>query len=174
MRGNRPLLGLCVLILAAAACASPAPVTPIPTPGPTPANASADGAAPDRVVVRDKPWLPPWSGRDTPPEIAERAGLRFCGVEEGPLFDVEIRQCFVDSVIAGRDIEFGRIEPTTEGDPIATIFSFEPPGRFSMALDSTQDKYGVPGWSVTFCDVMIPDPESVFELNGCVSGPTYP
>jgi hypothetical protein len=128
---------------------------------------------PAAVVVLDKPWLPPWYGPDTPPEIAERAGLRFCGVEEGPLISREIRACFLAEASAGRDIEFARVEPTTEGDPIATVFGFEPGAGLSMAVDSTQDKFGVPAWSVSFCRRIVPDASIVFELVDCVSGPSF-
>ena len=128
---------------------------------------------PAGVVVLENPWLPPWSGPDTPPEIAERAGLRFCGVEQGPEVSREIRACFLTEASAGRNIEFARIEPTTEGDPIATVFGFEPGAGLSMAVDSTQDKFGVPAWSVSFCRRIVPDASMVFELEDCVSGPSF-
>jgi hypothetical protein len=134
-------------------------------------TASAEG--PVQVVVLNKPWLPPWVGPNTPPQIAERAALRFCGVEQGPPIDRAIRACFLDAVRAERDIEFARIEPTIEGDPIATVFGFEPGGGFSMAVDSTQDAYGFPGWSVSFCTRILPDEETVFAMDGCVSGPQF-
>ena len=169
------LVALIAVLVVPIACADErrTPVTPV-TPVPRLPSASAsDGAEPepDRVVLLEKPWLPPWAGPNTPPEIAQRAGLRFCGVEQGPAIDVTIRNCFVDSVLAGRDIEFARIAPTTEGDSIATVFGFEPPAGFSMAVDSTQDRYGVPGWSITRCNRFIPNPVSVFELDVCESGP---
>ena len=165
------LPALVLLALAAVAGASCAnEVAPTATPQ---APSAVAQPVPAGVVVLDKPWLPPWSGPDTPPEIAERAGLRFCGVEQGPLVSPEIRACFLAEASAGRDIEFARIEPTTEGDQIATVFGFEPGAGLSMAVDSTQDKFGVPGWSVSFCRRIVPEPSMVFELVDCVSGPSF-
>lgn len=151
---------IAVLAFSFGSCADPVPVTPTAAPA-------------DRIVVLDKPWLPPWAGPNTPPEIPERAGLRFCGLEQGPAIDPDIRNCFVAAVVAGRDIEFARIESSVEGDPIATVFGFEPSGGFSMATDSTQDRYGFPGWSISFCSRIIPDKATVFVMDACVTGPTF-
>lgn len=122
------------------------------------------------------PWMPPWSGPEAPPEIAERAGRSFCGVEVGPdPVDRRIRSCFLDVVAAGRDIEFARIETTDAGDPIATIYGFEPvePPTFVVITDTTQDAFGVRAWTVAICKSMVEDPQTVFHFVGCVDGPTF-
>jgi hypothetical protein len=166
----RVVLPALVALAAVTSMSCANPVAPTATPE---APSAAAQPEPAGVVVLDKPWLPPWSGPNTPPEIAERAGLRFCGVEQGPEVSREIRACFLAEATAGRDIEFARVEPTTEGDPIATVFGFEPGAGLSMAVDSTQDKFGVPAWSVSFCRRIVPDASMVFELVDCVSGPSF-
>jgi hypothetical protein len=157
--------------LGAACAAPPAPSLPA-SPDPTPVVPAADG--PVAVTVLAKPWMPPWSGPGAPPEIAERAGLRFCGVEHGPgPIDLAIRECFVDSIAAGRDIEFARIETTIEGDPTATVYGFEPPDGYVMLVDSSQDAFGFPGWTVLTCASVETDAAEVFRYEDCKDGPVF-
>ena len=127
----------------------------------------------DEPVVLSAPWMPPWTGAGSPPEIAERAATRFCGVEEGPEIDIAVRQCFMASVIAGRDIEFARLETTVEGDPIATVFAFEPPDSFLLLIDSSQDLWGHPGWQIFTCGRVVEDAAEVVRFDGCVQGPVF-
>jgi hypothetical protein len=160
------------VVLCAACATSPAP-TPAPIADPTPVVAASDG--PVAVSVLAKPWMPPWSGPGAPPEIAERAGLRFCGVEQGPgPIDRAIRECFVAAIAAGRDIEFARIETTVEGDPIATVYGFEPPAGYVMLVDSSQDDFGFPGWTVLNCASVANDAVEVFRYEGCSESGTIP
>ena len=167
------MTALGAIVLLAVACAAPPPSTAPPPSNPTPV-AGAETPAPGAVTVLTTPWLPPWSGPATPPEIAERAGLRFCGVEQGPgPVDLAIRRCFVDSVTSGQDIEFARIEPTTEGDPIATVYGFEPPDGYVILYDSTQDAFGARGWQVTTCASIVADAVEVFRYEGCEEGPLF-
>jgi hypothetical protein len=169
VRARLPALALALAVIVPAACAGPAPATPVPTANSTATETAADA----QPALLANPWMPPWTGPNVAPEIAERAGHRFCGVEHGPPIDRAIRACFVNEVTAGREIEFARIEPTIEGDPIATVFGFEPEGGFSTAVDSTQDRFGAPGWSVFFCTRIVPDPDAVFVMDGCVAGPVF-
>jgi hypothetical protein len=121
-----------------------------------------------------KPWLPPWAGAATPPAIAERAGLRFCGVELAPrAADPVVRRCFRESVAAALDVEFARIETTTEGDPIATIYGFEPPGAFVMLVDSTQDAFGAGAWTVVTCQGLVVNLVTEFSFDRCTEGRTF-
>jgi hypothetical protein len=121
-----------------------------------------------------KPWLPPWAGPRTPPEIGERAALRFCGVELAPqAADPVVRRCFRESVAAALDVEFARIETTTEGDPIATIYGFEPPGAFVMLVDSTQDAFGAGAWTVVTCQGLVVNLVTEFSFDGCTEGRTF-
>lgn len=109
-----------MLLAMAAACSLP--------PGPTSAPSSVAPSEPPLggVQVLAKPWLPPWAGPGAPPEIAERAAHRFCGVEQAPgPANRDVRACFLDSVAAGFDIEFATVGSTKEGDPIATVYGFE-------------------------------------------------
>lgn len=166
-----PLVVLVLLGLTlATGCAGPTPTAG--SIAPTPSAASSDQAA-QGVIVLPKPWLPPWAGPNTPVEIAERAALRFCGVEGGPEIDVGVRSCFLDAVAAGRDIEFARVASSTEGDPIATVFGFEPDGGFVMLTDSTQDRFGVRAWTVAFCARLVNDRDTIFRLDECRTGPEY-
>ena len=86
------------------------------------------------------------------------------------MIDRAVRACFGEAVLAGLDIEFARIESTMEGDPIATVYSFEPPGSFVMLHDSTQDSFGSGGWTVTVCNRIVNDPNEVFRFDGCGEG----
>jgi hypothetical protein len=124
--------------------------------------------------ILTKPWLPPWAGPATPPEIGERANLRFCGVEIAPqVADPAVRTCFRESVAAALDVEFARIETTTEGDPIATVYEFDPPGSFQQLVDSTQDAFGARAWTVVICQRIVDDPLTQFRFEGCSDGPTF-
>jgi hypothetical protein len=121
-----------------------------------------------------RPWLPPWSGPATPAEIGERANLRFCGVEIAPqVADAAIRRCFKESAEAGLDVEFARIETTVEGDPIATVYEFDPPASFQMLVDSTQDAFGARAWTVVICQSVVADPATLFRFEGCTDGPIF-
>jgi len=169
------ILVLLVVLVASVSCGGP----PLP---------SASRAGSDEAITADpswmagidvgpgmltKPWLPPWAGAATPPEIAERSNLRFCGVELAPqAADPVVRRCFRESVAAALDVEFARIETTTEGDPIATIYGFEPPA-FVMLVDSTQDAFGVGAWTVVTCQGLVDDPMTVFRFDGCTEGRTF-
>ena len=173
---SRGRLGMMVAMIAVAASACAAPPAPSlsAAPDPTPViGAASDG--PVAVTVLAKPWMPPWSGPAAPPELAERAGLRFCGVEQGPgPIDRAIRTCFVAAVAAGRDIEFARIATTIAGDPLATVYAFEPPDGFVMLVDSSQDAWGFPGWTVLDCASISTDAAEVFRYEACSESGTLP
>lgn len=188
MIGRRAIATLATVGVTVGACLAPAP-QPAPS-GSVPASTVAGSAEPtatDEPVLTPvpgeltelaRPWMPPWSGPNAPPEIAERPGLRFCGVElPPPAFDRAVRECFLREVDQGRNIEFARIDTTDGGDPIAKVFAFEPvePPAFVILTDSTQDALRAPAWTVAICrSIVNGDPETMFRFGDCVNGPTYP
>lgn len=190
MRPIRAHLALAAASIAVAACLSPLPPSvpppssvsapPIASPSPpgtvVPATPSLDPTpAPiaGQVTELAAPWMPPWTGPNAPVEIAERAGHRFCGVEIGPgPVNPAIRSCFLAEAAAGREIEFARIATTIEGDPIATIYGFEPPA-YVILSDSTQDAFGPNAWTVSWCASVVKDPVDAFRFVECVDGPTF-
>jgi hypothetical protein len=168
-------------VVVAASCGSPAPspsLASIAT-NALPSAISSEDPTPvagvaGQPVLLAKPWLPPWAGPATPPEIGERPNLRFCGVEVGPAAaDPAVRSCFRNAIAAGLDVEFARIETTTEGDPIATVYEFDPPSSFQQLVDSTQDAFGAKAWTVVICRQIVNDPVTQFHFDGCSEGPRF-
>ena len=197
MTRPRALVALTAVVVTIGACLSPVPpsVSPASSQSPAPSSPSdlpgsiaptppspEPTPAPNAGQVTELavPWMPPWSGPNAPEEITERAAHRFCGVEIGPgPVDPAIRVCFLAEIAEGRVIEFARIETTIEGDPIATIYAFEPvePPAFSILTDSTQDAFGPHAWTVSWCGSMVKDPVDRFRfiecVDECVDGPTF-
>jgi len=138
-------------------------------PGPTepPARASAAYGV---VTILSAPWLPPWSGPDTPVEIAERQLRPFCGVEEGLAVDAQVRQCFVDEATAGRPVEFATVATTMEGDPFAVVSGFDPVEGFYYLVDATQDPLGSGTWTVQLCRRIGASADEVFTFEDCRDG----
>lgn len=170
---------------------APAPFTPgiepthgiEPTPGaeapsPTPRATLPKPTFPSVTLV----WLPPWSADDVPEAVARRTALPFCGVERQggrtlPTFvDEAVRSCFLDALRGGRAVEFARIHSTTEGDPIATIYRYEPGIGVVVLIDSTQDDYGTQAWHRMRCERWVEQPNVLFRPVACeayqVVGPT--
>ncbi len=170
---------------------APAPFTPgveptpgiEPTPGaevptPTPGATLSQPTFPSATTV----WLPPWAGDDAPDAVARRTAMPFCGVErqEGqtlPTFvDEAVRSCFLEALRVGRAAEFARIHSTTEGDPIATIYRYEPGIGIVVLIDSTQDDYGTQAWHRMRCERWVEKPNVLFRPVACeayqVVGPT--
>jgi hypothetical protein len=88
-------------------------------------------------------WLPEWVDARTPDEVVNRRPLPLCGVEEAPVprpgefFDATVRNCFWAAKLDGRDAEFVSVQPTMEGDRIATIYCLGSDGRVDVFIDST-------------------------------------
>jgi hypothetical protein len=160
--------GALVLLLAALAVAG-CTTTPAASPSADPTPGDQGQPAPGMLA---EPWLPPWAGPETPVEIAGRQGVPFCGVEDATI-DVRIRSCFAEAVRRGDHVEFARLATTTEGDPIATVFVFEPPESFVLLIDSSQDQWGHPGWQVFTCEA-IEDAAEVVRFDGCAQAPPLP
>ncbi len=73
------------------------------------------------------PRAAPDLGTDAPGALRDREALPFCGEEDlGPTgaYDVAARRCFVDGVLAGSPVELISRAPSTEGDPVLTLYRF--------------------------------------------------
>jgi len=134
-----------------------------PTPSPSP-------SAPEGPTV----WLPERVDARTPESVVIRRPLPFCGVEEAPVprpgeyFDATIRNCFWAAKLDRREAEFVSVQPTMEGDRIATIYRLRPDGGVDLLLDSTQDRFGGGGWTVTTCDRLVAEPgDRLFGPDAC-------
>ena len=61
------------------------------------------------------------------------------------------RECFWQAYRAQRPAEFVSTRPTTEGDPITTIYRVLGAGRVEIFIDSTQDRFSAGGWQRLDC-----------------------
>jgi hypothetical protein len=143
----------------------PTPVAAVPTP--TPFAAPTPTTPPASTV-----WLPPWAGDDVPEAVAQRTALPFCGVERQglrlmPFVDPVVRSCFLEALRGGQAAEFARIQATTEGDPVATIYRHEPGIGILVLIDSTQDAYGTPVWTRTRCGQWVEELTVLFRPIAC-------
>jgi|SRR5450759_4324621 hypothetical protein len=90
-----------------------------------------------------------------PEAVRSRSSLPSCGAENatsqnGP-WNETARACFWAAYQKGQLAEFTSTRLTTEGDPITTIYRVLGPGRVEIFEDTTQDKFGVPGWTRLDC-----------------------
>ena len=122
-------------------------------------------------------WLPEWADARTPDAVVNRRPLPFCGVEEAPAprpgeyIDATVRNCFWAAKLDGREAEFASVQPTMEGDRIATIYRLRPDGGVDLLLDWTQDKFGGGGWTITTCARLVEEPgDRLFGVDGCGEG----
>jgi hypothetical protein len=162
-----------VLVLACGRSGAPAS-SPGPAASPTP-SASPSAATGPEV------WLPEWADARVPAEVVNRRPLAFCGVEEAPVprageyIDATVRNCFWAAKLDGREAEFVSVQPTMEGDRIATIYRLRPDGGVDLLLDSTQDRFGGGGWTLTTCDRLVEEAgDRLFGVDGCAEGRALP
>ena len=89
-----------------------------------------------------------------PAAVTNRSALPVCGIEKagqgGPWNDTG-RACFWKAYQDRRPAEFISTRPTTEGDPITTIYRVLPGGAVEIFIDSTQDKFGDGRWDRLAC-----------------------
>lgn len=94
-----------------------------------------------------------------PASVIELAGAVLCGMEqrggqeltaEGSL-DEEARRCFLDRHLSAQPAVFVEESPTTEGDPIVTVWRTSDDGTMEVYVDSTRDAYGSGQWSRQPC-----------------------
>lgn len=140
-------------------------------------DGSGAGAASPSAPAGPAVWLPEWVDARTPDQVVNRRPLPFCGVEEAPVprpgeyFDATVRNCFWAAKLDGREAEFVSVQPTMEGDRIATIYRLRPDGGVDLLLDSTQDKFGGGGWTLTSCDRLVEEAgDRLFGVDGCDEG----
>lgn len=174
-----------VLVFVLAACgaasdpsSSPSESAAASAPGPSaPDGASPPGgsSAPGGGSVV---WLPEWADENVPDEVANRAPLRFCGIEQAPapvpgeFIDAVVRACFWNAWQDGGQAEFASVQSTMEGDPIATIYRLNGDGTIDVLVDGSQDQFGSGGWTVTRCTRLVEDTEgnAFFGVDGCDEG----
>jgi hypothetical protein len=94
--------------------------------------------------------LPSPTAGPVPQEVADRAPLPSCGIENattqwGP-WDTPARECFWNAYQQGQPAEFISTRLTTEGDPITTIYRVLSAGQIEVFMDTTRDRFGDQGW----------------------------
>lgn len=174
MRVGRTTAAVVAVAVLVMGCASAGPPASSPQPtGTGSVEASPSPSAPAGPEV----WLPDWADARTPNEVVNRRPLPFCGVEEAPVprpgeyVDATVRNCFWAARLDGREAEFASVQPTMEGDKIATIYRLASDGSVEMLMDSTQDRFGSGTWTVTTCDRLIPEEgDRLFGVDACGEG----
>jgi hypothetical protein len=143
---------------------------------PRPAGTNAGGTSPS-PPPGPAVWLPDWTDARTPEQVVNRRPLPFCGIEEAPparpgeYFDATVRSCFWTAKLDGREAEFVSVQPTMEGDRIATIYRLRVDGGVDQLIDFTQDKFGGGGWTITTCSRLVEEPgDRLFGADGCDEG----
>ncbi len=89
-----------------------------------------------------------------PDLVVNRIALPSCGVEvaqPGGRWNEAGRACFWNAYLARRPAEFVTTMPTTEGDPITTIYRVLPDGSVEVFIDATRDRWGSGEWSRFVC-----------------------
>ncbi|HWL41913.1 MAG TPA: hypothetical protein VNQ73_03135 [Ilumatobacter sp.] len=102
----------------------------------------------------------------------------YCGIDRRPQGSPQVtneaaRRCFLDRHLVGIPAVFVETFPTSEGDPIVTVWRTHADGTVSQLVDSTRDRYGPSGWeqfdcpSVTthFPDATIDLPPTLFQCS---------
>jgi hypothetical protein len=77
-----------------------------------------------------------------------RADLVDCGVHsvaQGAHLPAGAAECIVAAVAGGNRAHMSVTRPTTEGDPIQTVYSVEKDGTVIVSTDTTQDRFGNQG-----------------------------
>jgi hypothetical protein len=163
-RTSAAVVTTAVLVLG---CASGGP------PAGSPAGTGAAGGSPS-APPGPEVWLPEWADARTPDEIVNRRPLPFCGVEEAPAprpgeyIDATVRNCFWAAKLDGREAEFASVQPTMEGNKIATIYRLDPDGGVELLLDATQDRFGSGTWTVMACDRLVEEAgDRLFGVDAC-------
>lgn len=172
MRAGRTAAAMAVIAVLLLGCESGARPSGSPGPDGTGADETSPSAPAGPAV-----WLPEWADARTPEEVVNRRPLPFCGVEEAPVplpgeyTDATVRNCFWAAKLDGREAELVSVQPTMEGDRIAAIYRLRPDGRVDVLLDSTQDRFGGGGWTITTCDRLIEEAgDRLFGVDGCGEG----
>lgn len=98
-----------------------------------------------------------------------------CGTEDrghGAEWNAEVRQCFWNAYMEGKQAEFTTSILTEEGDPIIQKVRLLPKGRLEVTVDTTQDKFGHPTITVYTCTKLTATEDTHrFSITGCNGGP---
>ena len=171
MRIGRAAAVMAVMAVVVLGCGSDGRSSRSPGPDGTAAGETSP-SAPGPAV-----WLPQWADARTPEAVVNRRPLPFCGVEEAPVplpgeyTDATIRNCFWAAKLDGREAEFASVQPTMEGDKIAAIYRLRLDGGVDLMLDSTQDRFGGGGWTITTCERLVEEAgDRLFGVDGCGEG----
>jgi hypothetical protein len=87
-----------------------------------------------------------------------------CGTEtatgpNGP-WNIDARECFWALYLQGTPAMFTTTRPTTEGDPITTVFRVYGPGTVEVVEDTTLDRFGAQAVTRYACSDLTPLPQS--------------
>lgn len=113
-------------------------------PSAPPSSVAADGADVHAALVA--------AGVDmdgVPAPLDDLDDRRFCGSDVRDQPPVELSsaaRCFLDHHIAELDAVYVTTSPTTEGDPITSVYVTGQDGAVTMFTDTTRDTYGTDGW----------------------------
>lgn len=124
-----------------------------PTPAPSPPAPPFD--PPARVA--------PDLGPDSPAALRDRVPYPFCGDEDvGPsgAFDAPARRCFADGVLAASPVELISRSPSTEGDPVLTLYRFG--GRGSVV----RSVHAGDTWTTAVCGISPIATDAAFTVAG--------
>jgi hypothetical protein len=102
-------------------------------------------------------------GPDAPPGVRDRPPLAFCGDEDlGPTsrYDTPARRCFVDGILAGVPVELISHAPSTEGDPVVTLYRWTGRGSVRRAVRTGGQ------WSLSVCAITPLATDAAFVLAG--------
>jgi hypothetical protein len=95
---------------------------------------------------------------DAPPTATQLGEATLCGVERqsqgAPAdngIDESARRCFLDHHISAQPAVFVEEFPTTEGDPLVTVWRTLADGTIEQHIDSTRDTFGSGTWQSSTC-----------------------
>lgn len=91
----------------------------------------------------------------TPSSLLEVDDAEICGGLDGHVADREEtpeERCFLDAHLARLPAVLVERSLTTEGEPVVTIHRTATDGTYAAAIDSSQDTFGEPGWSLLMCE----------------------
>jgi hypothetical protein len=102
-------------------------------------------------------------GPDTPRGLRDREAYPYCGDEDlGPSksFDAPARRCFVDGLLARSPVELTSRSPSTEGDPVLTLYRFG--GRGSVL----RSVHAGGRWTTAVCGISPIATDAAFTIAG--------
>jgi hypothetical protein len=86
-----------------------------------------------------------WQTKPATRPVDLRTDVADCGVhdvKQAEHLPAGAAQCIVDAVAAGNRGRMTVTRPTTEGDPITTVYGVDKDGSVVVSTDTTQDRFG--------------------------------